>query len=207
MAIAPARSLLLSGLVMLVLLAQAGIGSFALWRSQGEQAAARETLAALAGRLDTARLAEVAFKVQVQEWKNILLRGQDPALRQRHELAFAEERSRVGAALTRLGPTSGALRQAHDVVDAVYANALAAAQLDTGEGARAADASVRGVDRAFQQQLETFAANLLAEHATAITAASRAAQAHYRQLTLLLNVSAGVGLLLALGLLFLVIRR
>src|SRR4051812_3706149 len=40
--------------------------------------------------------ASVAFKQQVQEWKNVLLRGKDPALLDRHWKAF-EENERTAA--------------------------------------------------------------------------------------------------------------
>jgi len=201
----PARSLLLCGLVMLVLLLQAAAGSFALWRNQAEQGASRQALAQLTTRLDSARLAEVAFKVQVQEWKNILLRGNDPALRARHEAAFRAEQHRVDEALA--GLDAGPLRQAHGAVNAAYEAALASARLETGEGARAADAAVRGIDRAFQAQLEEAATWLLREYQSGLRAAEDAAAARYGQLSLLLNIMAGGGLLLTLLLLFLVTRR
>ena len=80
------------------MLIQAIVGSFAGWRSRTQQATARESQARLTERLDTARQAEAAFKVQMQEWKNILSRGHDPALRARHGGAFRAEQGRVAVA-------------------------------------------------------------------------------------------------------------
>ena len=194
-------------MVMLILLTQAGLGAFALWRSQAQNAVARDSTARLALLLDTARTAEIAFKVQVQEWKNILLRGHDAGLRARHEAAFQLQARNVDEALVRLGPRAATLRDAHAAVNALYGATLAQARLETGEGARAADAEVRGVDRNLQNQIDSFAETLLLERQTALREADEMARQNYESLSLLLNISAGAGLLAALGLLFLVVRR
>lgn len=49
----------------------------------------------MANAIDTARLSQVHFKKQVQEWKNILLRGNDKELFDKHLLAFNEEDRKV----------------------------------------------------------------------------------------------------------------
>ncbi len=201
------RSLLLCGLIMLILLAQAGLSAFALWRSQAENAQAREATAGLAALLDTARTAEIAFKVQVQEWKNILLRGHDPALRARHEAAFQLQLRNVNQAITRLGPRAAGLREAHAAVNALYATTLAQAQLATGDGARAADAEVRGLDRTLQNQIDDLAEGLLREQQASLRTAAEAAEASYASLSRLLNAGAAAGLVVTFLLLLLMVRQ
>ena len=49
-----------------------------------------------------ARKAQVDFKVQVQEWKNVLIRGNDPALYERHWKAFNDRSQKVKAHLVAL---------------------------------------------------------------------------------------------------------
>src|SRR5512137_620382 len=41
--------------------------------------------------VDTSRRAHIAFQRQVQEWKNILLRGRDPELYRLYSKAFQEQ--------------------------------------------------------------------------------------------------------------------
>ena len=49
--------------------------------------------------LNAARSAQVNFKIQVQEWKNILLRGKDPAAYDKYLKGFQEHSARVTANL------------------------------------------------------------------------------------------------------------
>jgi hypothetical protein len=203
----PNRSLLLAGLIMLVLLAQASTGLFALWRADREHAEARATLTGLTEILDGARDAEVAFKVQVQEWKNILLRGNDSELRARHTGAFRMEQQRVQDSLRRAGPEGEALLSNHAQVNAAYDAALAGADLTSVDGARATDARVRGVDRTLQQALESLAHRLEAHYRAANDAAGQAAIASYLTLRNTLYISGAIGILAVLGLLVPLLRR
>src|SRR5512138_1794960 len=56
----------------------------------------------IANAIDTARLSQVHFKKQVQEWKDILLRGSDKDLLARHLTAFNEEDRKVNECLQSL---------------------------------------------------------------------------------------------------------
>lgn len=197
----------LAALLILVILAQGAAGLFALWRNQAEQTRSRAELAAISLSRDAARAAQTAFHVQVQEWKNILLRGQDAALRARHEQAFQARSAAVAQQLAALGPGAEAARLRHIAVNASYAEVLASADLAGGEGARAADARLRGVDRELQTMLDALSEAMTAEHTAALAAAALREADSYSGMRLLLFITGGIGLLATIGLMLIAGRR
>ncbi len=197
----------LAALLILVILLQGAAGLFALWRNHTEQARSRAELAAISMARDAARNAQSAFHVQVQEWKNILLRGQDAALRARHEQAFAERSAAVGTALGNLGARAEQALQRHAAVNRSYAEVLASAPLATGDDARAADARLRGVDRELQTMLDRLSDNITAEHGAALAAAALREAESYAAMRLMLFITGGIGLLATLGLMLVAARR
>ncbi|MCX7371415.1 MAG: hypothetical protein NTW56_03080 [Alphaproteobacteria bacterium] len=190
----------LAALLILMILAQGAAGLFALWRNHAEQARSRAELAAIAAGLDAARMAQTAFHVQVQEWKNILLRGHDAAIRTRHEQAFQSRATAVDQALGVLGTRAEAARQRHGAVSRSYGEVLASADLVSGDGARAADARLRGLDRDLQTLLDSLSAAMAAEHAAALTAAALREAEDYAAMRTMLLITGGIGLLASLGL-------
>lgn len=99
-----------AGLVSLLVLLLGVIGLFALSQAYTKSDAALGRLEALHSAQVAAVTAQVGFKTQVQEWKNVLLRGgnaQDYATHvARFEQREADVRAGLGAlqgALTRLG--------------------------------------------------------------------------------------------------------
>ncbi|MDX5362752.1 MAG: methyl-accepting chemotaxis protein [Pseudazoarcus pumilus] len=107
--------------------------------------------------------ADSAFKTQVQEWKNILIRGNDRALFDRYLKGFEEQESsvrenlkRVEAYLLASDPGSGTIARLlddHALLGSRYRAALAdfdAADPDTG---KKVDVAVRGMDRDFSKGL------------------------------------------------------
>ena len=67
--------------------------------------------------VDSARLAQVSFKKQVQEWKNVLLRGQERELYDKHLAAFEMEERRVRDNLKDLKRTMDRMRIPTEPVD------------------------------------------------------------------------------------------
>ncbi|PZS81463.1 chemotaxis protein [Stenotrophomonas maltophilia] len=144
------------------------------------------------------------FRGQVQEWKNVLLRGHDDALRQRHLDAFDNEGRLVERLAKGLVTSPDArtreLAQAfvglHAQLQQDYHAALqafAAAGYDPAAG----DNLVRGRDRAVATALDALSA-----HATQVAEAALAARSQQARQTLLLCASLTVlaAVLLLIGL-------
>ncbi|MDD0840467.1 methyl-accepting chemotaxis protein [Curvibacter sp. HBC61] len=102
------------------------------------------------------------FKVQIQEWKNVLLRGRDPAQRQRYWAAFEKQEALVQQRAQALQgqvaqPEAQALlqrfKQSHERMGQAYRRGLTdfeQAQFDATVGDRA----VTGIDREPSQLLD-----------------------------------------------------
>jgi methyl-accepting chemotaxis protein len=119
----------------------------------------------LAGPLEASRLidaANVEFKIQVQEWKNVLLRGQDSANLERYWSQYeAQERKvqdrlgeliQVAAADPALQAQVERLRSEHQSLGANYRKGRDAF-VAAGADAQAGDAAVKGIDRAASEQM------------------------------------------------------
>ncbi|MGE5451209.1 MAG: methyl-accepting chemotaxis protein [Acidobacteriota bacterium] len=122
--------------------------------------------------VDQARSAQVTFKIQVQEWKNFLLRGGDPAANDKYRQGFAKEGEAVRAQLTQLKTLLAALNlpvskvdealQSHEQLQSQYAKAMA--QYDPRQpdaSAHAVDAAVKGIDRAPTAHIDTIVHDVL----------------------------------------------
>ena len=99
---------------------------------------------------------QVQFKIQVQEWKDLLLRGHDPAKLTQHWTAFQKQENAVQQAAAQLqqdlpaGPALDLLRQfadAHRQLGVGYRAGYAAFQAASFDSA-AGDHAVAGIDRA-----------------------------------------------------------
>ncbi len=116
---------------------------------------------------DLARSAQLHFKIQVQEWKNMLLRGYDSELYVKHSKGFADESARVAKDLKALGDSIGHLgvdvklvenaTAEHNELNRRYAEALRAFHGSDMASAREVDKAVRGMDRAATDHLEVIA--------------------------------------------------
>ncbi len=123
------------------------------------------------------------FKVQVQEWKNTLLRGKDPKHLEKHWKAFQEQEAKINKLAEdlrrNLPPGEGKtlvdqFAQAHVAMGGAYRKGFAAfeaAQHDPTVG----DAAVAGVDREPSRLLDEAAARIARD--SAAVAAEAAANA------------------------------
>lgn len=120
--------------------------------------------------VDTARLAEVHLKAQVQEWKDVLLRGRDAEAFQQHWAAFQEKERLVREDLGVLKslmqelalPLNGvdALQALHQSMGVQYREALVRYDRAAPEAGRAVDRLVEGLDREAVERLEALVASV-----------------------------------------------
>ena len=123
--------------------------------------------------------ATVAFKQQVQEWKNALLRGKDPAALDRHWKAF-EERERDVTVELKDARSSTPHEDVRAQLEKVIASHKAAGEgyraglakfKESGNDPFAGDKAVAGIDRGLTDMLVD-AQKLASEHGTQSTVAS-----------------------------------
>ncbi|MFM7066348.1 MAG: hypothetical protein ACKO0U_05915 [Gammaproteobacteria bacterium] len=169
------KSLLqLSSLLLLALLSMALLAQFAVWSLQRAHVEGDRETARLMAALDASRLAQVQFKRQVQEWKNILLRGADPLQRSRYYDQFSGAEVQVSRALDEVtrqldalgihahDATLGEVRNRHRVMGEEYRAALTA--VSGGRWAPfVADRAVRGLDRPLDALIDRLALQIVEE--------------------------------------------
>ncbi|EQM73996.1 methyl-accepting chemotaxis protein [Stutzerimonas stutzeri] len=126
----------------------------------------------LKGPIEASRLineANLEFKTQVQEWKNLLLRGKSPENQNKYWQSFEEQERKVQTLLETLAQASRhdqrlasqiqALRDEHRKLGAAYRSGREAF-LAAGGDPIAGDAAVTGIDRATSEQLSELVVQL-----------------------------------------------
>ena len=162
----------------------------------------------ISGPLHTSQLideANLQFKVQVQEWKNVLLRGKQPADLAKYWSQFEERQRDVQNILGELAGQKGVeatlksrierLREEHRQLGAAYQKGRDA-YVAAGGDPSAGDAAVKGVDRATSEQMSALVAELR-EQGTAQSALISASADRTVWLGLLVMLASGllIGLL------------
>jgi methyl-accepting chemotaxis protein len=195
------------GLVLLLVLALAGFGLLSR-QLDGYQGL-------LQGPLEEARLVDatnLAFKSQVQEWKNVLLRGGAADQRERYWKQFQDEEARVQDLLAQLQRSADdpelrqrlqQLAQSHRDLGEAYRRGLAAyvaANFVAAQG----DTAVKGIDRATSEQLSGLVTVL---HQRASDQAQRLAAEARRTVLLAVCAMLAFAVLIALLSAWLVNRR
>ena len=103
------------------------------------------------------------FRAQVQEWKNVLIRGNDPAMLEKHLKAFKDNGAQVQTLATQLAdgiddPDAAKIArefvQQHAALQANYLDALEAFA-ESGYDTHVGDAAVQGMDREPTRVLES----------------------------------------------------
>ena len=119
-------------------------------------------------RLKTEMLsAQIHFKIQVQEWKNILLRGKNSTDRVKYFAGFQEEETSVTNHLEEAKKNCLALNLntlckaiekigfEHQELGRVYKENLKNGSLENYEGIHKIDQNVRGIDRTLENNIDT----------------------------------------------------
>ncbi len=168
------RTISSSAFTMFMLVAMVGLFSlFSIWSINRAWIEGTKHTVQMDSLSRAALDAQVSFKVQVQEWKNILLRGDDPALLEKylksfhaHALQTQENISQVKLEASVLGMNDLAseaekLVDTHKSITLRYETTLVEAQAGaaviSATVARKIDVSLRGVDRDLENSIGLFA--------------------------------------------------
>jgi len=201
------RLMLLAGFFLLAVLLVGLTGWTALRDMNVRNSAGLTEAGNLTQAVDAARSAQVEFKIQVQEWKNILLRGQDTVQRAKYVEAFGasgqktrRDLAHLKELMATLGMPAGAVDDAlaaHAELEAKYRSALQSHDGADGASAQRVDALVKGMDRAPTERIDTIV-ETIGREATARGAAVRAQNAdNYTRSAMLLGIL--LALTLAIG--------
>jgi methyl-accepting chemotaxis protein-1 (serine sensor receptor) len=150
-----------------------------------------------AAAVDAARAAAVAFKIEVQEWKNILLRGHEAADHGRY-LAALEKRAgmvfkdldEVERAMKDLGidlAAVGDARRLHAELGQQYQAALKRFEIGNLASSQVVDGLVRGKDRPLDDKLEAIVDSLQAQAAKESARVAQEAAAQERTMLLVMG--------------------
>jgi methyl-accepting chemotaxis protein-1 (serine sensor receptor) len=148
---------LLGAFFFVALAVVATSGWRALDNSNQRSADAMARSVAMSQAIDTARSAQVEFKIQVQEWKNILIRGNDPAQLDKYSKAFVKGGESTRAELQKLDALLGKLKLSTPLVDEAiktqnelvtrYMEALKKFDAANPDSTHVVDNLVKGMDR------------------------------------------------------------
>jgi methyl-accepting chemotaxis protein len=195
----------LAVLLLLITLLVGGLGWTAMRNSAHHIDEAHAMSQEQARAIDLARSAQVSFKIQIQEWKNLLLRSHQPEAYDKHRKAFEKEGGVVASQLSELeglfgqmGLDTAPVKASRDSLAALQQNYLAALSgfdmADPVASAKAVDKAVKGKDREPTAQLDKLVEQVLVlSHERELASEARAKAAMNQVLT-------GIALLSLVGL-------
>ena len=162
-----AKLWLLAGSLMLAAAALGGAGFWVAHRLTAQYSELAETLMTIARAGDMAREAQTDFKTQVQEWKNILIRGHDPEQMAKYKTAFdksekevVEDLAKLKKILKDLDIPTGPLEkteQEHQKLGAKYREALSSWKDKDPLAYRSVDGQLKGIDRPMNEAIKALA--------------------------------------------------
>ncbi|MCX0500166.1 methyl-accepting chemotaxis protein [Erwinia billingiae] len=167
--------------------------------------------------IDTARNAQVQFKIQVQEWKNTLLRGaDDPKSFDKYQAAFVAQSRLTQDLLARLIVTMPAMgmnnrevvetKRLHADLEKRYLTALEQYHVGDASSAQRVDHLVTGIDRQPTKMIDEVVSQVLAHTLNLHTKIEASNQAAYQHTRLLLFVSMLMALITGITITFWLVR-
>jgi methyl-accepting chemotaxis protein-1 (serine sensor receptor) len=178
---------ILGGMYLIAMLVISLNGWRSLNQANTDASAALAKVQALAMAADTARGAQVEFKIQVQEWKNIIVRGGDPAEFEKYTGAFRKSAAatlvkldKLDGQLQALGVPNASVGEAQSALrglDQRYEAALQARDAGNPNSYKVLDAAVKGMDRAPTRKIDDIVATIQDRTRSAIEAIRQAREA------------------------------
>ena len=209
----PAARWLLAGAAIVLLVAAAGLGTVALRHSQERLIESLGKTITFAKNVDIARDAQVHFKRQVQEWKNVLIRGHKPNDYAKYWSLFESEESTTQTLLSELRQRDPGEALAVDsmlselrTLGQRYRSAVAAFDANDPTSYRAVDTQVRGMDRPPTDEMSALVKRLQIRMANLGAQMSASHQAEISTLRGAVVVAALLGVL-SMVMLMLLVRR
>jgi len=157
--------------------------------------------------VDMARKAQVNFKIQVQEWKNILLRGHDPEAFAKYKEEFSKRGQETQSDLAELQkifqklnldtPLADDARASLDQLEKKYLEVLKQYDSAKSDNAQTIDALVKGMDREPTKKIDAIV-DFVNEHSVKIRESNRVMAANQNALATA-TILAVLGILTALG--------
>jgi hypothetical protein len=202
----------LAALTVLTVMAIAGTSLFALRYGFDSYRAGLDQAIRLAESAELARTAQMNFKYQVQEWKNILLRGSDQQDYQTYLNQFEQREAKVAEDLGRLNqllvdvgdqPNQaqvGAIQEHMKTLGIKYREALAAFRPEDKTSTFAVDRQVRGIDREPTTRLDELAENLSHRSNEVLQEATVSSEQLYASLRTALQIISGIAIILTVAL-------
>ena len=200
------RLKLISYFLILFTIVAGLLGWQALRKDQAYFAHFSEKSAKLEHAVDIARKAQVDFKIQVQEWKNVLLRGDNPDNFKKYKAAFENKGKEVQAGLKELGKLfeefkldTGAIKEAlraTETINEKYPVALAQHDLGKAGSAHKIDKLVKGMDRAPNKTIDQIVAQVMQASENYRAAAKKESVAQFNRIQIVLGVVVLIGIIL-----------
>ena len=188
--------------IALAIVATGGWRALDASNANSEQALRRSL--AISQAIDTARGAQVEFKIQVQEWKNILIRGNDPALLERYTQAFVKAGEATRADLQKLAAMLTALQLDTPLVDDAiktqselatrYLAALEQYDAANPDSAKVVDNLVKGLDREPTKKIDDIVAYIGKESARLMEQMAAESRIAHARATLAMGATVAVTL-------------
>ncbi|MFA6015231.1 MAG: methyl-accepting chemotaxis protein [Gallionellaceae bacterium] len=209
----------LSVLVIFMLCSLVGLGAYNLngmLNSKQNSVASMEEVGTQGFALDMAYKSQVHFKEQVQEWKNILLRGHDPAQFEKYLKQFNERGELVQSDLHTLKPvmeqigisTEGveSLLNAHEGLMKSYHQALKSYDVNNTQSGIVVDALVKGIDRKPTELMGELVTQIQEDTQAGLSSTFDKLEHDSRQQLQVSIAVMSISLMLALGLSILILR-